>query len=427
MSSSSKAINRRGFLKTAAKAGAAVAPMFIPASVLGRNGATPPSERIVIGGLGVGNRGRTDLACLLTEPDAQFIAACDAQQSRRALVKQMVDGHYQSQDCELLRHPDELFGRDDIDAVLITTGDRWHTLASIMAARAGKDIYCEKPCSMTIEESLRLKSTIGRYGRIYQAGTQRRTIPNFQFAVDLAHSGKLGKLHTVHAHTLSPAFTREWLPEAPLPGGKEVMDWDLWLGPVPWRPYNPTYAEGGWRDHYDLHSGGILEWGAHTVDLCQWATQMEHTAPVEYQPWDGNVTATYANGVKLVMRDRDTGWLGLGTCPVRFEGDEGWVETGDSGQIAVYPESLRSEIAVVEMAGTDPKNHIREFLDCVRSRKPCSANENVAAQSHIASHAATVAWRLGTTLRFDPDKNEFPDNANANRYLARAVREPWGI
>lgn len=426
MLSTHTAASRRDFLKTAAKASALAAPMFIPSAVLGRNGATPPSERIVVGGLGIGPRGRTDLGCLLSEKDAQFVAVCDAQKSRRELVKQMVDGHYDSHDCEMLRHPDELLGRDDIDAVLIATGDRWHTMASILAARAGKDIYCEKPCSMTIEESLVLADVIGRYGRIYQAGTQRRTIPNFQFAIDLVHSGKLGKLHTMHAHTLNPAGSRNWLPAAPLPS-KEVIDWDLWLGPVPWRPYNPTYAEGGWRDHYDLHSGGILEWGAHTVDLCQWAHQSDDTAPVSYEPWDGNVTATYADGVKLVMRDRDTGWLGLGTCPVRFEGDEGWVETGDSGKIAVYPESLRSEIEVIEMAGTDPKNHIREFLDCVRSRRPCSANEKVASQSHIASHAATIAWRLGTSLQFDPEQNVFVDHPTANRYRARAVREPWRI
>ncbi|WP_425396032.1 Gfo/Idh/MocA family protein [Aeoliella sp.] len=426
MRSTRTSTSRRDFLKTAAKASALAAPMFVPSAVLGRNGATPPSERIVVGGLGIGPRGRTDLGCFLTQGDAQFVAVCDAQKSRRELVKQMVDGHYQTSDCDMLRHPDEILGRDDIDAVLIATGDRWHTMASILAARAGKDIYCEKPCSMTIEESLALADVIGRYGRIYQAGTQRRTIPNFQFAVDLVHSGKLGKLHTMHAHTLNPAGTRKWLPEVPLPS-KEEIDWDLWLGPVPWRPYNPIYARGGWRDHYDLHSGGILEWGAHTVDLCQWANQSDGTAPVEYEPWDTNVTATYADGVKLVMRDRDTGWLGLGTCPVRFEGDEGWVETGDSGKIAVYPESLRSEIEVIEMAGTDPKNHVREFLDCVRSRRPCSANEKVASQSHIASHAATIAWRLDETLKFDPEQNQFVDHPIANRHLARAVREPWRI
>ncbi|QDU88920.1 1,5-anhydro-D-fructose reductase [Pirellulimonas nuda] len=419
--------SRRDFLKTVATATAVVgAPTIIPSSALGRNGVTPPSERITVGGIGVGNRGRTDLRSFLNSQDARFVATCDAQRSRGQIVKQMVDKHYNSSDCVVLRRPEELLGRDDIDAVLIATGDRWHTMASILAARAGKDIYCEKPCSMTIEESLAFRDAVIRYGRIYQAGTQRRTIPNFQFAVDLVHSGKLGQLRTMHAHTLDPAGSRDWLPAQPQPG-KDEIDWDLWLGPAPWRPYNALYAEGRWRGYHDLHSGGILEWGAHTVDLCQWANRSDDTVPVEYEPWDTNVTATYANGVKLVMRDRDTGWLGLGTCPVRFEGDEGWVETGDSGKFEVYPESLRSEIAVPDMRGTDPSNHVREFLDCVRSRKACSANERVAAQSHIASHAATIAWRMGETLRFDPAKNAFVHHNEANRHLARAVREPWRI
>lgn len=416
---------RRRFLKNSLRATAAIAaPMVIPGSALGLDGSVPPSERIVMGGLGIGPRGRTDLGCFLNDSRVQFVTICDAQKSRRNEAKQMVDAKYGTQDCQLHRHPDELLQRDDIDAVLIATGDRWHTMASILAARAGKDIYCEKPCSMTIEESLKLAEAINRSGSIYQAGTQRRTIPNFQFAVDVVHSGKLGKLHTVHAHTLNPATTRKWLASQPLPG-EDIIDWNLWLGPAPWRPYNAVYAAGGWRNHYDLHSGGILEWGSHTVDLCQWANKSDGTTPVEYTPEGNSVTATYANGVKLVMRDQ--GWLGLGTCPVRFEGDEGWVETGDSGRFACSSDALRSELAIPEMRGTDPTNHVREFLDSVRSRAKCSANASVAAQSHIACHAATLAWRLGETLQFDPQQNEFVGSEHANRLRSRAVREPWRI
>lgn len=418
-------LSRRGFLKRAAATGTAVAaPMVIPGSALGLDGAVAPSERIVMGGLGVGNRGRTDLACFLKSPAVQFITDCDAQKSRGMLVKKMVDDHYGTGDCELLRQPHELLERTDIDAVLIATGDRWHTMASILAARAGKDIYCEKPCSMTIEESLALAEAIKRAGVIYQAGTQRRTIPNFQFAIDLVHSGKIGKLHTMHASIRHPATTRKWLPEEPLPPGDEI-DWDLWLGPAPWRPYNSAYARGRWRNHYDLHSGGLLEWGSHTVDLCQWANESDASAPIEFTPNGSGVDATYANGVKLIMKV--DGWIGLGTCPVRFEGDEGWVETGDSGRFACSPDSLRSEIAIPQMRGTDPTNHVNEFLECVRSRAKSSADASVAAQSHIACHAATIAWRLDETLRFDPSKNEFIDHPLANRYRSRAVREPWRI
>ncbi len=418
-------ICRRRFLGTSIGALSALAvPSLIPGKALGLNGFVAPSERIVMGGLGIGPRGRTDLAAFLKNPDVQFVAVADAQAARREAVKQMVDRHHQNSDCKTYRNMFDLLLRDDIDAVLIATGDRWHTMASIYAAKAGKDIYCEKPCSMTIAESRALAETIRRYGRVYQAGTQRRNIGNFIFAIQLVYSGKLGKLHTVHANTLDPRTTHEWLPAEPEPP-KDECDWDLWLGPCPWRPFNQRYVNGGWRGHFDFHGGGILEWGSHTVDLCQWANKADNTAPIEFEPQGNHVHATYANGVKLIMRD--TGWLGLGTCSVRFEGDEGWIETGDSGQVAVYPESLRSEMPVFTMAGTDPSTHIRDFLNCVKSRAMPAANADVAAQSHIACHAAYIAWQLGRKLRFDPVKEEFIGDDEANRMRSRALREPWHI
>jgi predicted dehydrogenase len=228
----------------------------------------------------------------------------------------------------------------------------------------------------------------------------------------------------VHANTLNPQTTHDWLPAEPEPP-KEECDWDLWLGPCPWRPFNQRYVNGGWRGHFDFHGGGILEWGSHTVDLCQWANKADDTAPIEFEPQGNHVHAVYANGVKLIMRD--TGWLGLGTCSVRFEGDEGWIETGDSGHVAVYPESLRAEMPVFTMAGTDPSTHIRDFLNCVKSRALPAANADVAAQSHIACHAAYIAWQLGRKLRFDPVKEEFIGDEEANRMRSRALREPWHI
>lgn len=171
--------------------------------------------------------------------------------------------------------------------------------------------------------------------------------------------------------------------------------------------------------------GGILEWGSHTIDLCQWANKADQTAPVEYEPTAGGCVARYANGVKLVMRE--TGWMGLGTCSVRFEGDEGWVETGDRGEFKVYPESLRGERILRAGAGTHPGTHLREFLDCVKSRAQPAANGDVACQSHIASHAAYIAWQLGRKLKYDPARNEFIGDDEANRMRARAKREPWRV
>ncbi len=418
-------LTRRQALKTAAKAGAALlAPSVIQGSVLGKSGAVAPSERIVLGGIGIGPRGQHVLGDMIANRDVQFVAICDVRAERREAIKNMADAKYGNKDCATYRDLREILDRRDLDAVLIATGDRWHTLASILAAKAGKDIYCEKPCSMTIAESRALADTIRRQGRVYQAGTQRRNVPNFIFAAGLAHSGKLGKLHTVHANTLSPPTKHEWLPAEPEPP-KEVVDWDLWLGPCPWRPYNSTYVRGGWRDFFDFHGGGILEWGSHTVDLCQWANQADRTTPVEFEPGGSGVVARYQNGVKLVMRDQ--GWLGLGTCSVRFEGDEGWVEAGDSGRVEVFPESLRSERPIAVEEGTSPRNHVRDFLNCVKSRAQPRANANAACQSHITCHAAYIAWQLGRKLNFDPVKEEFSGDEEANRMRSRALREPWRV
>lgn len=327
-------LSRRSFLKTLAVAGTVVAsPTLIPGHVLGLDGEISPSEKIVIGGIGIGTRGGDDLRVLLREKTAKFIAIANITRTRRHQVKEMVDNFYGNKDCVMYWDMFELLDRQDIDAVLITLGDRWHMMASICAAKAGKDIYCEKPLSLTIQESRAVADAMTSYGRIFQAGTQRRNIRNFQIAVDIAQSGKLGKLKEVHANTLYPATIHDWLPAEPEPDPNE-FNWNRWLGPCPWRPYNHVYPHG-WGGYYDFHGGGILEWGTHTVDLCQWANQSDDTVPVEYWPVidaNGNKGSTneaiYANGVKLVMREH--GWLGLGSCSARFVGEEGWVETGDS-------------------------------------------------------------------------------------------------
>ena len=240
-----------------------------------------------------------------------------------------------------------MLDRDDIDAVLIATGDRWHAHATMLAAEAGKDVYCEKPCGLTIELCQQIDETIRRTGRVFQAGTQRRSVPNFQAAVALAREGKLGDTGDALRLGLHPEILTEWLPGEPTPP-PEVVDWDLWLGPAPWRPYNHRYVEGRWRGYYDFDSGArLLDWGAHTVDLCQWANDADGSMPSRYEATEKGVTARYANGVILVLDFLETpfgdrpGWINeLGTCPVRFVGSKGSVETGDDGGIVVDPGSL---------------------------------------------------------------------------------------
>ena len=276
---------RRDFLRQSVMAGAAFAlPAIVPAHVLGKDGAVPPSETITFGVIGIGPRCTYDLTAMLGLSDVRCVAIADVQASRRDAGKRLVDQHYGNQDCVLYRDFRELLDRKDIDAVLIATGDRWHAPASMMAAEAGKDVYSEKPCGLTIDLCQRLDETIQRTGRVFQAGTQRRSVPNFQQAVELAHSGKLGKLHTLYASIYTPQIRTQWLPGEPTPD-PEVVDWNLWLGPAPWRPYNARYVAGGWRGYWDFDSGAqLLDWGAHTLDLCQWANQADDTMPIEYEP-----------------------------------------------------------------------------------------------------------------------------------------------
>ena len=446
MPNTTSSFSRRRFLKTAAQAGAMLtAPQFIPATVLGKNGAVAASERITLGGIGINARGTLDLNCFLVHQDARFLAVCDVRSDRREAVKTLVDAKYGNMDCATYRDLRELLARSDINAVLIATGDRWHTLASILAAKAGKQVYCEKPCSITIAQCQALAETMRRYGCIFQVGTQRRNVGNFRFAVDLAHSGKLGKLHTVHAAIPDLAVRHDWLPAQPEPP-KEVVDWDLWLGPAPWRPYNSAYVGGAWaewRFHFDFDSGARLhDWGAHTVDLCQWANRADDVVPVEYEPIGNRIHARYANDVRLVLRTPYDGWLGVGGCPVRFEGDQGWVETGDSGKVELssallraehsrkldlYAASARTVQSLIEGPGVSPVYHVRNFLDCVKSRAQPTTNADIARHSHIACHAAAIAWQLGRKVAFDPVKEEFVGDDEANRMRSRAMREPWHV
>ncbi len=428
---------RRGFIRKSVTAGiATAAPSILPSHVLGRGKSVAPGDKISLGVIGIGPRCRYVLKSMLGLPDVRCVAIADVQANRRAEGKAMVDEYYQNQDCATVRDFRELLARPDIDAMLIATGDRWHASASIMAAEAGKDVYSEKPCGLTIDYCQQVSATMEKTGRVFQAGTQRRSIVNFQRAVDLAHSGKLGKIHTLYASVYTPEIRTAWLPGEPTPAPQSV-DWNLWLGPAPWRPYNSRYVSGGWRGHYDFDSGcKLLDWGAHTLDLCQWANQADDTMPIEFEPGERRITARYANGVNLILDFLETpfgerpGWIQhLGTCPVRFVGDAGWVETGDSGEIEVDPPSLKKEVPeLAEKAnGLDVTAHARNFFDCMRTRGKTAANPTVMRRSHIASHAAALSWLLNRKLRIDPAREAFIDDSEANSLRSRPARDPWNV
>jgi hypothetical protein len=419
-------VTRRRFLKSTLKAGGLLlVPQIVRGSVLGMNGTVPPSERIVLGGIGLGHRGTYDLSCFMGEPDVQFVAVCDVKAERRAAIKQKADESYGNQDCATYRDLRDLLARPDIDAVLIATGPNWHATASILAAEAGKDIYCEKPCSKNIAQSLALRDAIRRTGRVFQAGTQRRSLPNFMYAVDLARLGRLGNLQTLYARPYGLATSMSgWAPAEPEPP-QEQVDWDLYLGPAAWRPYNKKWLDAfNFEKGGGLTGGGCLEWGSHCVDLCQWANDADKTAPIEYEPQGDELHARYANGVNLVMRDN--GWIGLGSCPVRFEGDTGWVETGDDGDLAASAPALLANKRA-KVSGYPANFHVRNFLDCVKSRAQTRANAEAACQAHITCHAANIALFLNREVKFDPVKNEFIGDEQANRLRSEALREPWRL
>jgi hypothetical protein len=432
MSKTVQVLDRRQFLKStlSAAGGAAIAPLFVPGSVLGLNGAVPPSERIVVGGIGIGNRGTYDLGCFLQQDDVQFAAVCDIKQKQRIGVKKIVDEHHGNDKCDMYRDFRELLDRSDIDAVLIATGPNWHATAAITAAKAGKDMYCEKPCTKNIAQSLELAATMRRTGRVFQAGTQRRNLPHFSFACELARTGRLGPMKKVYAHPMGmKAITSGWLEPQPEPD-PEVVDWDMYLGPAAWRPFNERLLDGfnfekGGGMVGAFGGGGVLEWGSHCVDLCQWAVD-DCPPPVEYNPpKDGEIVCRYDNGVELIFREK--GWIPLGSCPVRFEGEEGWVEAGDSGKMVLSSPELLAGREVEEIGGYPATFHVRDFLDCVKTRGLPKGNADAARNAHIACHAANVALFLDRPVKFDPATNEFVNDEEANRLRSEALREPWRL
>lgn len=431
-----KALTRRGFLSRAAAV--AVAPNVVPASVLGRGGATAPSERIVVGCIGIRGRGFHDLRWMVgNNDDVQVVAICDIQRKQRLAVKDYIDQHYGNKDCAMYRDLREFLpARPDIDAVLIATGDRWHAPASILAMREGKDVYTEKPSCLTILEGQKVVETARRYGRVYQTGTQRLSEPNHVFAIEMSRTGRLGKVDTAYAH-IGPWTTakmpRTWKPAEEEPPRDEV-DWDIWLGPCPWRPYNHEYVRGGWRGDYDFHTSCIGEWGAHTFAQAQAGLGLGDTSPVKYEYVDNDsgdgMVCTFATGQKLVLSRGDQYWHG--SCGERFDGERGWAAAADgySKPDVSSPELLSHYQQVIGeyVARTGRSlDHVRNFLDCVKSREQTVANPTVMHRSMTTVHCANICMWLERDLTFDPVAEAFVNDDEANRLRSRAQREPWVI
>lgn len=433
-------LTRRGFLKKGVTAASAVAlPYYVPVSALGRSGTVAPSERIVMGGIGIGGRGSHDLGWMLNEPDVQWVAVCDAQKSRREAAKNVVDKKYGNKDCAIYGDIRQLLTeRTDIEAVLIATGDRWHALASIMAMRAGKDVYCEKPACLTMAQGKAVVETALRYSRIYQTGAQRLSEANHVFAIELARSGRLGEIHTAYADIRwRDGMRHDWLDAEPEPP-KDEMDWDAWIGPCPWRPYNRAYVSGGWYHFYDFATD-VAMWGAHTVAQVLAGLDIEEMFFIEfeYAGPDKTMVTRLSNGVKLVLfRVAGSVWepckFWYGACGERFDGSRGWAAAADGyGSPDVSSPALLREYKKVVSDYTSrtgrPMNHVRDFFNCIRSRRPAVANPDVMYRSMNICLAADICEQLKRNLKFDLRKAEFVGDSEANRMRSRAMRAPYTI
>ncbi len=424
-------LSRRQFLRRTA---ATVAlPLVVPGAVLGLNGAVAPGSRIVFGSIGVGNRARATLPNFLAFPQIQWLAVSDCRADRLKSAKEIVDNHYGNHGC--LTFPDfrDLLARKDIDAVSIATGNRWHGLGSMYAARAGKDIYCEKPVTLTIAEGRKLVETCRRFGTIYQAGTQRRSTASYQFARKMVQEGKIGRLRTVEMQVWKgPAVANE--KETAVPNG---WNYEIWLGQSPWYPFVPGRVNN-WQYFWDTAEGILTDMGCHYTDQMQWVLDTDDTGPVQFEaegefpdpakfcsdtPVTGVARCQYSKGVTGVMYQRGE----FKERYIRYIGDEGWIQVDDETDIVTA--NPKSILALKTPGGPgwgDASSHVRNLLDSIRSRTPTACNPEVAHRTITICQAWTICLRLGAKLKWDPVKERF-DSEAANRMLYREPRAPWGV
>jgi len=434
-------ITRRQFLKGSAIAATGfLAPTIVPASVFG---ADAPSNRVTIGFVGVGRMGMGDLRELLGHKEAQIVAVCDVDSNRAKNAQKTAEAHYAKQSaggtykgCRTYGDYRELVTQDDIDAVCVVTPDHWHALPAIAAAKAGKDIFLQKPLTLTIREGRVLSDTVRRYNRIFQVGSQQRSDSRFRQACELVRNGRIGKLNTVKVGFGTDPGTG---PEPPMPV-PDNLDYEMWLGPAPWAAYTEKrvhpqkdYGRPGWLRIAAYGAGMITGWGAHHNDIAQWGMGTEYTGPVEIQgqteyPKDGlwdvhgdfSIEYTYANGVKVTCTDNKKNKQG-----VVFEGTEGWVYV-KRGQIDAQPKSLlTSTIGPNEIRLYKSNNHKANWLECIKSRAETIAPVEIGHRSCTVCLLGEIAMRLGRKLKWDPDTEQFIGDETANRMLWRPMRSPW--
>ncbi len=398
---------RREFLQTA---GAALAvPYVITSKALGQEGVPPASERIVMGGIGIGNMGTGDRDAFLGRPDVQYVAVCDVRKGARDAAKDKVDRHYDNTDCQAYNDFRELLARTDIDAVHVATPDHWHAIMVIEACRSGKDVYCQKPETRTLREGPLMIEAARRYARVVSGGSQR-VLEDYRDVVDKCWGGELGTLKWINVN-VGPLSQPCNLPAVDVPPD---MDWDMWLGPAPWAPYNPARCDGNfgtsgnsWRSYQDYSGGGMTDWGAHHFGGATFAADVYETQPEEVVYHDENghqyLSYRYPNGLILYHNKPDT----------------------ENLQVEGTPGETRPAKPVPGYKGTG--GIYGDFIECVKTRERPFRDIEVAVNTVMVSHLGIIAYTLQRSLKWDARTQEFPGDDEANRFLDRARREPWQL
>lgn len=436
-----RAISRRDFLRrtAAVSAGAVAFPYIIPARALGLDGTVAPSNRIVMASIGVGGQGSYDMTALMNVPDVQMIAVCDVDSGHRAGAKKKVEDFYAKKNdaafagCAEYNDFRDVIARDDIDAVMIATPDHWHAAISIAAAKAGKDIYCEKPAANSIPEGRAVVDTVRKYRRVFQTGSHERSRDNARYACELVRNGRIGKLHTIRVNM--PIDNHAPIGPQPVMPVPEGFDYNMWLGPAPLESYTEKRCHFYFRYILDYSGGEMTDRGAHIIDLGQLGNGSDHTGPVsvEGQGWfpeDGLFNTAmsyrfafeYANGVKLLGESK-------GVRGVKFEGTDGWIFIHiHGGDLEAEPASLLKEvIGPNELHLGRSRGHHLDFIENVKTRGECKAPAEVGHRTASMCHLANTAMRLGRKLRWDPVKEQFLNDDEANRMLVPSMRSPWHL
>lgn len=448
------ATTRRQLLRSAAASAITLGfPTIIPASALGKDGKPAPSNRVTLGCIGVGGRGNEDMRNFLNDDRVQIIAVADVDRGsdryNKAIVKRFgnlgrepardnINKHYSTTGCATHGDFRELLARKDVDAVLIATPDHWHALQAIAAARAKKHIYCEKPISLTIEQGQVMARIVKESGVVWQTGSQQRSDIHFRMACEFVRNGRIGKLKSVRVGLASQnrdnnGNAARIAPE-PVPKG---LDYAMWLGPAPDAPYCPARLHSNWRWFYDYSGGNLTDFGAHHLDIVQWALDTEHGGPVlfdsfkaEWPPKDGiyntppafSFECEYANGVRLKVADK----MDFGSG-IEFTGENGTIKC-QRGGLVVKPDSARVPLTDKETHLYESKDHFQNFIDGILTGSRTATDCEVSHRSISIAHLANIGLRLGReTLRWDPAKEQVVGDDEAQKMLSRPMRGEWHL